>query len=268
MGSVVACIIARTVSKRLPGKVLKKVTDELTMLEFIVERIKKCEKVDEIYLCTSKESVDDPLEHLAKLNGIKIYRGSADKVIERLLEVAKISRADYLIRVTGDNVFTSFEYLSTQIKIAGDNNHDYVRVTGVPLGSTAEVMKVKALQKCATEIDQSVSEYLMLFMFDPGKYNCGVITVLRKNYSHYTLTVDTPRDFERTLQILRLFKDENKVNIQLKEILHIIDDGCIQYINFDQTNMVKLPYDKFVSYKEFQNDMSHRVKRSKQYILY
>ena len=46
----VACIIARTVSTRLPLKVLRMVDGKLSMLDFIIQRLKKVNNIDAIYL--------------------------------------------------------------------------------------------------------------------------------------------------------------------------------------------------------------------------
>ena len=103
---VVACIIARTVSKRLPLKVLRDLINGVSMIDFLVQRIKKVSEIDEIYICTSINIVDDILEDVAIRNDIKIYRGSEDEVIERMISVGDLEQADVLLRITGDNPLT------------------------------------------------------------------------------------------------------------------------------------------------------------------
>ena len=48
-------IQARMLSKRLPGKVLKKILGK-PMIELIIQRLKKCKEVDEIIVATSKDN--------------------------------------------------------------------------------------------------------------------------------------------------------------------------------------------------------------------
>ena len=43
------------------------------------------------------------MEDIAIQHGINIYRGSADSVIDRMINVLNITDADALIRITGDN---------------------------------------------------------------------------------------------------------------------------------------------------------------------
>ena len=66
MTKVVACIIARTNSTRLPKKVLRSV-GSYVLIEYLAEKIKKSKLVDEIYLCTSTEENDKVLLDIAKI---------------------------------------------------------------------------------------------------------------------------------------------------------------------------------------------------------
>lgn len=268
MGSkTVACVIARTVSTRLPLKVLRKVTDELSMIDFIVQRLKLISNIDDVYICTSRESVDDILEDVAAKNDVKIYRGSPDRVIERLIEVGEICGADNIVRVTGDNVFTSYEYLEEQIKIHNENKLDYTRIIDVPVGATSEVMTLSALKKCYGSIDPSISEYLMLFMFSPNDYNCGVIKIQDlENCSDYTLTVDTPEDYVRTRSIIESYQDE-VLRIKLKEIIELMKSSDIPNCTYSPSGKVKLPYGKEITFEEFKSDMNSRIELSKNFTV-
>lgn len=263
----IACVIARTVSTRLPLKVLRNVVDDYSILDFILQRLKLLNNVDEVYLCTSDELVDEILEDVAKKNNIKIYRGSPNAVIERLISVGDIEEADNIIRITGDNVFTSYEYLDEQINIHNANNLDYTRIIDVPIGASAEVMKLSALKDCYHSIDPEVSEYLLLYMFQPQKYKCGVIKIDKLPLSSdYTVTVDTPKDLFRTKTIFKYFQ-KNNIDIKLKNIIEIIDKYNIENSKIEFTGNVKMPYGKEITFQEFQNDMNNRIKNSIQFTI-
>ena len=66
----IATIEARMTSSRLPGKVLMKVKKK-SFLEYLVERLKKIEELDEIVLCTTKNNTDNVLIQKAKELNIK-----------------------------------------------------------------------------------------------------------------------------------------------------------------------------------------------------
>jgi spore coat polysaccharide biosynthesis protein SpsF len=263
----IACVIARTVSTRLPLKVLRNVVNEYSMLDFMLQRLKLVENINDIYICTSRETMDDILEDVAVRNKVKIYRGSPDAVIERLLAVGELEKANNVIRITGDNVFTSYEYLEEQINIHNENQLDYTRIIDVPIGATAEVMKLEAVKECYESIDPAISEYLLLYMFKPEHYKCGVIALKNiKNSSDYTLTVDTKEDLERTRKIFEHYQD-NPLEIKLKDIVNIIDRNTIQNSKMQFSGNVKMPYGREISFEEFQSDMNERIANSQKFII-
>ncbi len=271
MPKVVACIIARTVSKRLPLKVLRDFAPHLSMLDFLIGYVKSQTAIDEVYLCTSKEEVDDILEDVAARNGIKIYRGAADEVIERMLAVGAIEKADILVRITGDNPFTAVELIGTQVQFLLDNQLDYVRVTDLPLGATAEVFTHDALIRCNELMDPKVSEYLMLYLFEPENFKCGVVKAYAKDLSAYSLTVDKPDDFIRSKNILSALHFNGDFSVvTLSSVIAVLEDESVHLPAriIGAAGQVKLPFDKVISYQEFKDDMERRVTHSKHLHLY
>ena len=61
---VVAVLQARMTSERLPGKVLM-TTQNKPVLELMLERVRRCTRLDTVVVATSVEPEDDPLEVLA-----------------------------------------------------------------------------------------------------------------------------------------------------------------------------------------------------------
>jgi spore coat polysaccharide biosynthesis protein SpsF len=269
MAKVVACIIARTVSKRLPLKILRDLKPGLSMIDFLIQRIKSVDKIDEIYLCTSEESVDDILSDVASRNDIKLYRGSADAVIERMLAVGDIEKADVLIRITGDNPFASIEFINHQLELLENSNLDYVRVVDVPIGATTEVMTTDALKRCYSTMDPSVSEYLMLFLFEPNHFKCGIIKAFNEDYSNYSVTVDTPDDLIRTKGILELLYQQG-LNFKLSDLITVYNNSNVKLpaMKISSGGNIKYPYDKIITFDEFSNDMHRRKENSTMIKLY
>ncbi len=267
MGKVIGCIIARTVSKRLPLKILRSIGDHFSMIDMLIQRLKSIKCIDEIYICTSDDAVDDILEDVAARNCIKIYRGSPDNVLERLLTVSEIENAEIVLRITGDNPFTAVEFIDSQVKFLRGRSLDYVRLVDVPIGATAEVIRYEALKRCSQTMDQSVSEYLMLFLFDPSNYRCGVIKPFRKNWALTTLTVDTPSDLERSRQIAKYWNGPIH-RITLADILSMVDSNDISHFKIMPLGQVKLPYGQSITFEEFSRDMKERASRSEVLYLY
>lgn len=265
MPKVVACIIARTVSQRLPLKVLRDMRPHLGMLDFLIQYVKAQDAVDEVYVCTSREPVDDILVDVSNRNGVKHYRGSSDEVIQRMLAVGEIENADILIRITGDNPFTAADLIGSQVEFLVKENLDYVRIGDMPVGGTTEVFTREALMRCNQMMDPKVSEYLMLYMFEPKHFKCGVIKAFEKDYSDYSLTVDQPDDFTRTKIILEAIGfSGNFKELSISKVLEVISDDEIEMPAriIKPSGSVKLPFDKVISYKEFQEDMARRREAS------
>lgn len=265
MSKVVACIIARTVSTRLPLKVLRDFRPHFSMLDFLIQNVKTQNEIDEVYLCTSREPVDDILEDVAARNNVKIYRGSPDQVIERMLSAGEKEDADLLIRITGDNPFTAVEFLPEQIEFLKEYNLDYVRMDDLPIGGTPEVFTFEALKKCNELMDPSLSEYLMMYMFEPENFKTGVVRAFEKSYAEYSLTVDTPGDFERTKIILdELGFDGDMNKIRFSKILEILEDENIEMParKLSGGGMIRMPEGPPVTYETFKKDMRRRIEGS------
>jgi spore coat polysaccharide biosynthesis protein SpsF len=256
---IITCIVARTTSSRLPLKVLRSVNEnnDKSMIDIIISKAKQSRLVDAIYLCTSNETCDDILEDVAARNKIELYRGAAEAVIDRLVAVANIEEADYVVRITGDNIFVAGEFLDAQIKMCIDNDLDYCRLVGVPIGATAELIKVTALKKLHDEMDVSVSEYLTLFIFDPSKFKCGVLKSTQ-DLSRFGITVDTSDDLDNAKNIIRMLGEEAE-QLSLVKISKLFINKKTSFNEISDSAIVKLPYDKWTTYGEFMKEQNEKV---------
>ncbi len=92
---------ARMGSTRLPGKVLLDIGGK-TMLERVVARARRARTADEVAVATSLSPGDDAVVREAGRLGLRAYRGSEERVLDRYYEAAKAFGADVVIRVTAD----------------------------------------------------------------------------------------------------------------------------------------------------------------------
>ncbi len=254
---VVGCIVARTNSTRLPEKVLKEVSGQ-SMIEHIIDRMKQVPGLDQIYIATSSHPDDEILLTIAHENNIKAHAGSELSVIDRLLSIAEIENADYIVRITGDNIYTDSKLLQILIDNAKKVDAEYGRVEGAPIGVTAEVMKVTALRKCLSIIEPELSEYLMLYMFDPDHYKTVVVDVSDWVPPFTSLTVDTPEDWERTEFIEKFSSSSNLVS--LNEIVELDKDIGIPNFRLDKNAKVKLPHNELMTLEKFYARQKNLVK--------
>ncbi len=100
----VAILQARMQSHRLPGKVLMPIGPK-TVIEHCLARLQRCCKLDEIIVATTTSPADNILEALAYQQGVHVFRGSQDNLLDRYYNAALQANADYIIRVTSDCPF-------------------------------------------------------------------------------------------------------------------------------------------------------------------
>lgn len=258
----VACLIVRTNSKRLPEKALLPISGRL-LIEHIIDRLKMVPGIDRIYLCTSTEEEDQRLLSVAERNGIEFYAGSPSSPIDRMLVVGRQENADCLLRVTGDNIFTDPVYLTEMIQQHRESQVEYTRMMQVPIGLGAEVMSRAALEHCYSAMDPEKSEYLMLYMFRPEHFRCQVVLPEPGLAGgEFSLTVDTPNDFERC----RFIFDHVQAMpwVTYPAILALHREQSVPHIIFPAQGTIKLPDNTEISFSEFQRDMDARMSRSTQ----
>jgi spore coat polysaccharide biosynthesis protein SpsF (cytidylyltransferase family) len=119
-------ILARSTSHRLPRKHLQKINDK-TIIENLVNRIKKSKTIRKIIVCTTDLDTDDGFVNFLKEKKIEYFRGSHKDILERLLYAAKHFNTDIIIDVSGDKIYTDPIYIDKVSKILQNEDIDFVR---------------------------------------------------------------------------------------------------------------------------------------------
>ncbi|MFH1662267.1 MAG: Gfo/Idh/MocA family oxidoreductase [Candidatus Falkowbacteria bacterium] len=194
------CIIqARMGAARLPGKVLKKV-DNMTLLEYEINRVKKSKKISKIVVATSNKPNDDAIEKECNRLGIDCFRGSEDDVLGRYYECSKkYPEYENIIRITGDCPLIDPEIIDKVINVFKQNNLDYASNTlkeTFPDGMDIEIFKKSVLEEANINANLlSQREHVTQYIIKNNKFKKGNLSS-RNNLGHFRLTVDEPKDFE------------------------------------------------------------------------
>ena len=98
---IIAVVQARMGSARLPNKALLNLNGKPVIIR-MVDRIKEAKTVKEIWLATGKSKVNNKLENVFINTKIRVFRGDDEDVLSRFVEISKISKADIIVRLTGD----------------------------------------------------------------------------------------------------------------------------------------------------------------------
>ena len=119
-------ILARSTSKRLPSKHMKIINGK-SIIENLVDRMKKSNKIRKIVVCTTILASDDKLSEILQKKNIECFRGSDKDIIERLLDAAKFYDTDIIIDVSGDKIYTDTDYVDKVAEILQNQDIDFVR---------------------------------------------------------------------------------------------------------------------------------------------
>ena len=98
---VVGVVQARMGSSRLPGKALTNLVGQ-PVIWHVMKRLARAQRLDQVLLATTTAPGDDALADYVSDLGIAVVRGSEANVLARFIQAAELSRADVIVRVTGD----------------------------------------------------------------------------------------------------------------------------------------------------------------------
>lgn len=229
---VTAIVQARTGSTRLPTKVLLKIGAK-TMLEHVVQRLKRSKLIDSIVIATTTLKSDDKVVNLAKKMKVSVFRGSEFNVLDRYYQTAKKFKADLIVRVTSDCPLISPYVVDKVIKRYKKSKADYtlaISREGNPLsyprGVNVEVFSFRALEEVyekARWIYQR--EHVTVYLEEhPEKYRIELVEAEKElRRPSYRLTVDTKEDLELVRKIYSSFP-QNKF-ITLADVIRLLDEN-------------------------------------------
>jgi len=198
-------IQARMGSKRLPGKVLKKIGNK-TMLGHLISRLGKIKYDTDNFVATSLRPIDDPIEDFCKKLKINCFRGDHENVLKRYYDCAKKNKLKQILRLTGDDPFFDAEEIDRLIDLHLCSNSDLTHSHPVlPFGVGAEIFTFEALEKSIlTTKDPFHLEHVDEFILqNPGIFKISVLDVpVSKKRPDIRLTVDTEDDYKKACFIV------------------------------------------------------------------
>jgi len=144
---IVAIVQARLGSTRLPNKVLAPIGD-VPLIEYLLGRLSKSQRVTEIVLATSTGQINDQLTDVVENLGYHVFRGSENDVLQRYVDAARATNADVVIRITGDCPFVDPQLIDDMLEDFFASNVDYMSNTDPPTfpdGFDIEIFMTSAL---------------------------------------------------------------------------------------------------------------------------
>jgi len=229
MTNTVAIIQARMGSTRLPGKIMKKICGK-KILEYVLERVKKAKRLNNIIVATTTEPQDDVIVEFCEEKGINYFRGSENDVLDRYYQCAKKYNTDIIVRLTSDCPLIDWNVIDNYIKYFQENDIDYVINSwfknAYPSGFDVEVFSFSTLEKYWNhEKDLSKREHVCGYMkhysnlFKCVQYS-DIKDKLPYKFNFLHLSVDTKEDFQLVERIIKHFN--GNINVTFWDILEYL----------------------------------------------
>lgn len=220
-------IQARCGSTRLPNKVLKELCGK-PVLEQMIRRVQRSNKVDEVMVITSIEKANLPILKLCSEIGIRVGVGSEDDVLDRYYQTAKLLNPEYVIRLTADCPCFDPGLLDLAIEqMEADADYCGMLSESFADGLDLEIMKFSALRKAWKEANHSferehVTQYIIRH---PEVFKLQNFESPIGYFGNYRWTVDEPEDFELVSKIYEHFINQGNEDFKYSDILAYLNSN-------------------------------------------
>jgi spore coat polysaccharide biosynthesis protein SpsF len=229
-------IQSRMGSTRLPGKLLLPFYGEKTILDILLDKLRRIERAD-VIIATTDNPTDDPIADKARQLGVKCYRGSENDVLARFIDAAKYYGAEKIVRVCSDNPFIDLNSMQRLVDVADTSNADYISfsVNGTPsilthYGFWAEYVSLRALQAVRERTDNPFyHEHVTNYIYKhPSEFTIEWLHVEEEivNHKDIRLTIDTEKDFRNAGKLFEILCREKKdLYPDAKEVVKYIEEN-------------------------------------------
>ena len=222
-------IQARLSSKRLPGKVLKKINGK-ALIELQVERLSYFIKNIPIIVATSNSSSDKKLVEFCKRKKINVFTGPLNNVVKRFVQCCDSYNLDSFVRVGGDDPLIDPDCCIKLIQMHKRKYHDLIYAShrkGWPYGAAAELISVKALKKVLSiSKNKEDLEHTIPFFFNNQKMfkikKCFSPKSIRRD--KYFLSIDYKEDFRIVKEVVKNI-GKKSIYFEFKKMINFMDNN-------------------------------------------
>lgn len=218
-------IQARCGSSRLPNKVMTKIAGK-TDLEWVLERVKRSKKIDEVMVITSIEKNNLPLIKLCAELNTRVFVGSEDDVLDRYYQAARLLQPKYVIRITADCPLFDWNYLDLAIEqLEADTDYMSELTESFPDGLDIEIMKFSVLKEAWQKARlASEREHVTLYIRNHAdKYKLQNLESPILGIGDKRWTLDEPVDLELIEKIYEYFINQGKEDFVTEDILKFLE---------------------------------------------
>lgn len=234
----VLIIQARMSSTRLLGKTMMPLFGK-PLIYRMVERLKKCQKIDTIVIATSTNDEDLVIKEVADQLNVEFFQGDLLDVRDRYFKAAEKYGADYILRIPADNPIPDHNEIDKLIDFHLENNPNgfssnlaQVNNSGYLDGVGAEIFSAKLLEEAIFKFDNEVlKEHVHRNFFDYTTQKpvdekwCPIASPIAPESlkrPDIVLDVNTREDYEKLSDIYENLYPKNP-NFSTIEVIEYLD---------------------------------------------
>ncbi len=145
----------------------------------------------------------------------------------RMVQTADAFGWDVLVRVTGDDLFVSCEYIEKALRYHLEKSLDYTRIRGLPVGMACEVIDVRTLGRIhRAVVNRKQTEHLTWYL--DSKWICrnGILEAEPEHrHQRFRVTLDYTQDYElmRTIAC-KCHAVQDDFYVSTEQIIHTLVD--------------------------------------------
>tara|TARA_X000001036_G_C20600320_1_gene774653 strand:- start:306 stop:1082 length:777 start_codon:yes stop_codon:yes gene_type:complete len=223
--NIIAIIQARLGSSRLPEKVLLELKGK-SVIRHVAERTMASNILSKTFVATTILKEDQKIVKECSKNGINVFCGSENDVLDRYYQLSKLLKPDHIVRITADCPLIDPQVIDLVIQEHLKSDADYTSNTldiPYPDGQDVEIFKFQALEDAWIKAKlTSEREHVTPFIkFDEKTFKINKILSTEKN-SNYRWTLDEKEDFELIKIIFDELHDENHL-FSMNDIIKFLD---------------------------------------------
>lgn len=210
----VAIIQARMSSSRFPGKVLADLAG-WPMIVFMVQRVRRAQRVDHVLVATSTDPSDDALASVLAAHGVACFRGDLNDVLDRFTQAARGAGAEHVVRLTGDCPLMDADLIDRALSELAQGDADYVSNVMPPTypdGLDVECFTMAALETAWREARlPSEREHVTPFIRSGGAGLRPRSWTGVADFSALRWTVDHPDDLQHVAALVAALAGVGKI---------------------------------------------------------
>ena len=247
MQKISAIIEARSNSTRLPKKILLKINNK-TIIEYLVNNLKKSKIINEIIIATTTNKEDDKIVKIAKKLKVNYFRGSEKNVLKRVIDASKFFKVKTIVRVTSDCPLIDVNLVDQYINIFKKNKFDIVgnaKVRSYPDGMDIEIINSQSLKKSYKFAKSNyLREHICLTIYQKKRLfqTCNIVALANEFFPNLSLTLDEYKDFVLIEKIIKHY-DKTKKDLNCSDIIKLVYKNKWQKINNSVKKLKHKVYD-------------------------